>query len=107
MLTSIGFENKIYTLGASQAVSVADMTGVLSNVLGRPITYSHVDRQTFVAERTAEGLPAVVADFLAQWAEAIGAGEFAEVTGDLERILGRKPRDFADVLSEAYAPVLI
>jgi len=33
-----------------------------------------------------------VADFLAAWFQAIAAGEFSEVTKDLERLLGRSPQ---------------
>lgn len=103
VLTSSGHEGKIYTLGASRAGSLSEMAAVLSEIYGKNITYSEVSRADFVAERVSEGVPDFVADFLGQWAEAIGAGEFSEVTGDLERLIGRKPTDFEEGLKKIYA----
>lgn len=96
VMTGAGHAGRLYTLGASHAVSFAGMAGDLG------VPYAAVDREAFVADRLADGLPPPAAGFLAQWAEAVALGEFAEVTGDLERLIGRKPIDAVGFLRETY-----
>ncbi|MFV3131354.1 NAD(P)H-binding protein [Niveispirillum sp. KHB5.9] len=96
VLTSDGHAGRIYTLGASHAQSFADM----ARKLGVP--YATVDRESFIAERLTDGLPAPAAGFLWQWGKAVAVGEFAEVTGDLERLIGKPPADTTIFLSQIY-----
>jgi hypothetical protein len=56
------------------------------------VTYVPISPGKFISQRSAEGLPEFVAAFIGEWFEAIVAGEFAEVTGDLEHIVARKPQ---------------
>jgi NAD(P)H dehydrogenase (quinone) len=91
VLSQSGHEGRTYTLGSGDAVSIAEIAGILSKASGRTIPYTNLTLTEFVAERAGQGLPEFVVVFLAEWFRAIGAGEFAEITGDLERIIGRKP----------------
>ncbi|MFV3128738.1 NAD(P)H-binding protein [Niveispirillum sp. KHB5.9] len=97
VLTSGGHAGRIYSLGAGNALSFSGM----ARELGVP--YAAVDRESFIADRLADGLPPPAAGFLWQWGEAVALGEFAEVTGDLERLIGRRPMDAATFLAGAYA----
>lgn len=103
VLTSNGHVGKIYTLGASSTASLDDAARSISEATGRNVSYEHVSRPAYVALRAVEGLPEPVASFLGQWAEAIAVGEFEAVTGDLERLIGRKPTDQHAMLQELYA----
>lgn len=98
-----GHEGKVYTLSGSEAVSMADISAVLSEVAGHQLPYVQLDRAAFIAERVELGLPDFVAGFVAEWFEAFAAGEFAEVTGDLERLLGRKPLTTAEFLPKIFS----
>jgi NAD(P)H dehydrogenase (quinone) len=102
VLTQSGHENKIYTLGASAACSFADIAAHLSQVCGRPIPHTPIATATYIAERATAGLGRSGAAFLAEWVQAITLGEFAEVTGDLERLIGRQPIGYRAFLRAAY-----
>lgn len=103
VLTTDGHAHATYTLGASRTASFADASRTLSEIAGFEVPYEHVDRAAFVALRTSEGVPPPAANFLAQWAEAIAVGEFTETTGDLERLISRRPSEQSDVLRELYS----
>ena len=102
VLTRPGHENKIYTLGASEACSFAEIAACLSQMRGRAVTYAAVPLATYIAERAAAGLGQSAAAFLAEWVQAVTQGEFAAVTGDLERLIGRKPVGYREFLRAAY-----
>jgi NAD(P)H dehydrogenase (quinone) len=57
----------------------------------------------FVSARVKEGFPEPAATFFSAWFQAIAAGEFVEVTGDIERLIGRKPRSAQEFLSAVFA----
>lgn len=102
VLTQAGHENAIYTLGASEAVSFREIAAELSALQGEPVVYSPVSADQFVADLIDAGLPPAVAEFQAQWEMAVAHGEFAEVSGDLERLIGRKPVSHREYLRTAY-----
>ncbi|NTF16444.1 SDR family oxidoreductase [Agrobacterium tumefaciens] len=102
VLTEDGHNGKTYSLGASETATFSDMAATLSKVCGKDIRYSDIPVETFVIEKSAEGFPAEAARFLSEWLRALGDGEFGEVSGDLERILGRKPITCDEFLAAHY-----
>jgi hypothetical protein len=56
----------------------------------------------FVSARVKEGFPEPEATFFAAWFQAIAAGAFAEVPGDLEKLIGRKPQSAEEFISIVY-----
>jgi len=90
-----------YTLGGSTTVSLDDIAMIIGKATSRDVRYIDTPVSTFVAERVKAGTPDFVAAFMAEWFQAVAAGEFSEVTGDLEAILGRKP-----VTPETFLPLL-
>jgi NAD(P)H dehydrogenase (quinone) len=103
VLTQDAHENKIYTLGASEAFSFADIAAVFSEIKETPVPYVDITVQEFIDEKVAGGFPPPAAAFLAEWVQAVAAGEFAEVTRDLECLLGRKPTGYREFLQASYA----
>jgi NAD(P)H dehydrogenase (quinone) len=104
VLASEGHAGKLYTLTGGEAVGMAEIALAMSEANGREVEYREVSEAEFVAARIEEGFPEPVANFLAAWFQAIAAGEFSEVTTDLERLLGRPPqtaRDFYRVSQHA------
>jgi NAD(P)H dehydrogenase (quinone) len=103
VLSSDGHEGKVYTLGNSRASSLSDIATAISEAIGRKIDYRDVPVAEFVAARVQDGFPEPAATFFSAWFQAIAAGEFAEVTGDLERLIKRKPQSVEKFLSAAYS----
>lgn len=104
VLTGTGHEGKTYVLGGGEAFTFDDVARVLSGVAGKPLDYTDVSVSEFVAAKVARGLPEPVASFLAEWMQAIRVGNFEEVTGDLQRLIGRAPISYVDFLTSAYRP---
>jgi NAD(P)H dehydrogenase (quinone) len=103
ILTTDGHGGKEYTLAGSQTVSAPSLAQLLSELSGRAVGYERLSREDFVQYRIGKGLPEPVASFMADWFQAISAGQFSEVSGELERILGRKPATAREILQGTYA----
>lgn len=102
VLTQPGHENRTYTLGASEAFSFSDVAAELSEISGKAVGFTGVSPEEFARGLEAAGFPKPAADFLSEWSHAVSAGEFAQVTGDLERLIGREPMNFRTYLRQAY-----
>lgn len=102
ILTRPGHVNKTYTLGASEAISFKEMASALAAVTGREVPYHVVSKEDFTSRLIAAGFPPAVSDFLHEWVLAVNQGEFAEITGDLEQLIGRKPASCLDFIDMHY-----
>jgi NAD(P)H dehydrogenase (quinone) len=99
ILATSGHENRSYTLGGAETISFADIAKTLGDIAGKPVAYIDTPVDAYVAAKIALSFPPAAAAFLAEWAKAVAVGEYAEITGDLERLIGRKPVSFADFLA--------
>jgi NAD(P)H dehydrogenase (quinone) len=106
VLTEGGHENKIYSLAGEPAVSLADIAKILSDIRGKEVPYITVSDQQYIENWKAEGFPEPVAAFALSWVHGINSGEWGEQTGDLERLLGRRPTKIDEFLRDNY-PVVI
>lgn len=95
-----------YTLSGGEALSTAEMAAQLSTALGRPITAVPVPLEGLVQGLVAAGLPEPVARIYASFDTNTAAGEVATVSGDCERLTGRRPQTFAAWL-QAHAGRLL
>ena len=96
ILTSAGHENNSYALTGDPAISFADFAQILSEIHGKAVPYITVSDEQYIANLVAVGLPEVAAQFALGWVDGINSGEWSEQTGDLERLLGRKPTTAAE-----------
>jgi NAD(P)H dehydrogenase (quinone) len=103
VLSGKGHKGRIYTFGSSGSDSMSDIAADISEASGRKIDYRDTPVAEFVSARVKEGFPEAAATFFAAWFQAIGAGVFAEVTQDLEHLIGRKPQSAKEFLSAVYA----
>lgn len=105
ILTQTGHEGKTYTLGASEAISFREIAAALSEVVGRKVLYQTVSKEVLAARLVGDGIPAPVADFLHEWIAAVNTGEFEEITGDLEHLIGRRPISCLEFIGSNYSAV--
>lgn len=103
ILSTDGHAGKDYVLGGSEPATMSEIASILSRITGKDVPYVETSVDEFISRRMRDGLPFPVASFLAEWFQAVGAGEFSEVSGDLERLLSRKPQTPQAFLSAAYA----
>lgn len=102
LLTEPGHENRNYSLHGTPAVSFAEIAGILSDLHGTEVAYSTVTEEQYVAQMLAAGLPESVAVFLLAWVRGINTGEWDNPSGDLEKLLGRKPTTVREYLRDNY-----
>jgi NAD(P)H dehydrogenase (quinone) len=106
VLTEEGHDNKIYSLTGDPAVSYADIAQILSDIRGTSVPLIPVTDEEYIANYVAEGLPEPVAVFALAWVHGTNLGEWGELTGDLERLIGRKPITTAEFLRDNYPMVV-
>jgi NAD(P)H dehydrogenase (quinone) len=102
VLTEEGHENRTYSLTGDPAVSYADIAQILSDIRGTSVPLVLVTDEEYVANYVADGLPEPVAAFALGWVHGANRGEWGELTGDLERLIGRKPITTAEYLRNNY-----
>lgn len=103
VLSEDGHANKSYALHGDPAVSFADIARILSDITGEPVPFVAGTDQDYVAHLMAGGMPEPVARFALGWVKGVNAGEWSGETGDLEKLLGRKPMTVAEFLRTNYA----
>jgi uncharacterized protein YbjT (DUF2867 family) len=93
-LTGTGHEGQVYTLTGPEALSVGEMAGVLTRVLGKPVRYMDMtDNEAGEMMRKA-GLPDYVIEGLIGTIAFIRTGRLATCSENVEIITGRPPRTF-------------
>lgn len=102
ILTEIGHENKEYDIASSDNHSFSDIAKILSEVSGKKIVYVNPTKEQYVENATKAGLPSAYVDVFAGFGEAISQGEFATQSGQLEKIIGRKPVSLETYLKNLY-----
>jgi uncharacterized protein YbjT (DUF2867 family) len=94
VLTSTTFDGDAYNLTGPAALSYAEAAKILSDVIGRPVTYTPVDDACFIDLLTNAGVPEDYAEFLATIYYPVRQGWTEVVTGDVQRVTGRAPYPF-------------
>lgn len=94
-LTEDGHAGKAYTLTGPEALTNSDVAQIFSAELGRQITFVNLAPEQLKQSLLVAGVPEWSANALLDLQRLYREGKAATVTGDVERILGRKPLDFA------------
>lgn len=99
---------RAYRLTGPALISYADVAAVLSDVLGRPVSYRPVSYRpvSFGEDREAmvrAGLPEPVAEMNAQAFSMIAGGDAAWLSEDVPSLLGRPARSFGQFAADFAA----
>jgi NAD(P)H dehydrogenase (quinone) len=103
-LTEDGFDGPTPALTGSEAVDLAGLAAIASEVSGRPIRRIVVTDARYREHLVANGVPETAADMLVGLFAASRRGEFAAVDPTLARLIGRPPRSVRDVLEAQPVP---
>jgi NAD(P)H dehydrogenase (quinone) len=87
-------------LTGPQALDLADLAAMASEVLGRPVRRQIVADDELRAKLAARGAPPPAADIVLGLYRASRQGEFAAVDPTLERLLGRRPIGMRDLIAQ-------
>jgi NAD(P)H dehydrogenase (quinone) len=92
---------RTYDLTGPQALTLTEVAVILSEGLGREIRFHDESIKEAYASRARWHAPDWQLDAWVSTYTSIAAGEVAEVTGDVEALLGRPPQSLSDFLSAA------
>ena len=93
-LTENNHESRAYAVTGPEALSMADVAGVISEATGRSVRYEDIPTEVAREKLLAAGLPSSFADFLVGFCTAVRAGAHDVVTSDVAEVSGRPPRSF-------------
>lgn len=96
-------ENRVYNLTGSESWSFKDVAAALSELSGKGVNYSPVERAAFEAQLKGRGLPNALIGKIVGFLTDIKNGQEEEVSPDLERLLGRKPASLRAGLKTLYS----
>jgi NAD(P)H dehydrogenase (quinone) len=96
------FNNKAIDIAGSQAISWAEIADIISEITGKQIRYLSPEISFYKEALTQAQVPPVFVNMLAGFAQATAEGEFDQVTGELESLIGRKPISAAEYLRTVY-----
>lgn len=96
-----GLDGVTAALTATEAVDMAGVALIASELLGRPVRRTTVSDQDYRAALVARGTPETAADLMLGMFRASRRGEFATVDPTLTALLGRPPVSVRDVLQAA------
>lgn len=88
------------TLTARQAVTLADVAAMASEISGREVKRVVLDDEEWIADKVADGMPEGMARRMLTRYQAAREGRFAGVDPLLAGLLGREPRSVAEQLED-------
>ncbi|GAB3969117.1 SDR family oxidoreductase [Actinoallomurus acanthiterrae] len=101
VLTTEGHAGAVYELGGDEAFTLAGLAAAISTAAGKPITYTDLPAGKLARMLAGAGLPAEVADALADADLGMSRGELFTGSGDLRRLIGRPTTPLADAVADA------
>ena len=107
VLTQNGHENKTYKLSGDEAFSFSEIAEILSEVKGKKVSSQNISGKEYLDWHGGKNMPKQIPHFRLAWVRTMNDGDFEETTGDLERLIGRKPTGFRDYVGSNYPPAQI
>lgn len=95
-VTQAGHESKTYTLSGPELLSFDDVAATLGRAVGIPIRYNDMPPDEFRELLIAMGRPAWHAESMTRSYVLMSRAD-EQITGDIERVLGRQPASFERV----------
>lgn len=93
----------LYELTGPRMLTLSEVAATLSSAIGRDVEFVPVSKAAYAAEIAEQGFPGEVANHIADVIALALDGRNAFTTGDIEKVLGRPARDFADYARDAAA----
>jgi uncharacterized protein YbjT (DUF2867 family) len=87
---------RAYAPTGPQALTMAEAAGLISEAVGRTISYRDTDREEWIAAMVGAGVPAEYADVLRPLTVTMASGNGAHPNGDVLDVTGAAPVSFAE-----------
>ncbi|MEU6711668.1 NAD(P)H-binding protein [Nonomuraea sp. NPDC046802] len=99
VLTTEGHAGRIYGLSGPRALSYSEILEIVSRQSGRPAVYVDEPVERWLERMRADGVSKKALSWSLETFDAIRRGEYARLHDGVQQVLGRRPRDFADLVS--------
>ena len=106
VLTTDRFDGQAFNLTGPEALSYTQAASIISDLLGKPVTYTAIDDAAFVTILTGAGVPQDYAQFLASIFYPVREGWTASVTDAVETLTGSKPRTLKTYVQDHLAELI-
>lgn len=100
-LTDERHDGHLYDVTGPKLLAFDAIAEEITQGAGHPVRYVPLTPEDYVAEQLALGVPADWAYALSAMYQDIANGKLETLSGDVETILGKPPRAFADFVSHA------
>lgn len=94
--------NKVYEITSNEAYTLDELAQIVSKETGKEITYTDLPVKEFEGQLKQAGLPEDTIGMAMLTAETVADGALAHTSGDLEKLLGRKPASLPEFI-QAFA----
>jgi NAD(P)H dehydrogenase (quinone) len=101
ILATPGHDGITYHATGPVSISQAEIAGAIAKACGKPVPFTAITEAEQRAVLAAAGLPAFLVDTFAGFQAALRAGAFDLVTGDIERLSGKRAQSAADFFARA------
>lgn len=101
VLTAEGHTGTVYELGGDESFTLTELAAAISAAAGKQVAYADLPVTDFAQALAAAGLPAELAEVLADADRGMSHGEMYTDSGDLRRLIGRPPMTLAEALAAA------
>lgn len=106
VLASDTVENATYTLTGPELRTTDEIAALASEVTGRPIAVVHLTDEQLAGGMKGAGVPDFLIPTLLSFETATREGQLGALTGDVEKLTGRKPKPFRAFFEENRAALL-
>lgn len=100
VLTTDRFNNKEFNLTGSEAISHDQVAKLMTDVLGKKISYVDVDPNDFLKSLLSAGLPEDYSNFLLYIAGALREGHASAINENVKEITGKDPILFKNYVKD-------
>ena len=101
VLTKDGHENKAYELAGDSSFSLSELAAEVSKASGKTVVYKDLPEEAYAGALKGFGLPAPIAEMLAQSDTCAADGELETQSRDLSTLLGRPTTPLAAAVAAA------
>jgi NAD(P)H dehydrogenase (quinone) len=101
VLITEGHAGAVYELGGDEAFTLTELAAAISTATGKEITYADLPADKLTELLTGAGLPAELAEVLADADLGVNRGERFTDSGDLRRLIGRPATSLAEAIADA------
>ncbi|QQE12570.1 NmrA family transcriptional regulator [Planctomycetota bacterium] len=102
-LLEAGHDGAVYEVTGPRLMSFDEAVGEIAKVTGREIGFEEIPMDAFLGGLKESQLPSEMVDLMKHLFGELFDGRNESVSGDVEKVLGRKPRDFSEYVKEAAA----